>query len=658
MASLPPDPLGQAAALLRAGQMAQARALLAGYVRQRPESANAWFLLSHAIPDAAQQRECLERALSLDPGHAAARERLAELGSPRAAWPPAPDESGDWGMSARSDEPPPAVPGWGGAAPAEPAAAAEPAPSNTIDDLRRAFMAREAEAPPPPEQTPRPSLRLSLPSELPVKVPPRLRALFFRHARTVVALLGAGILCLIGAYFLPRLLNPIPRVVAIIPTFTPTPVVFPTLPPEWTATPTAPPTGSPAPTATRTPTITPTFAPLDAAVLRSMDEVAEQVSILRGLEALADTERYLISRARVEDVLSALVLDAERQAALQDEALALAALGLLPPGYDLARHALNHAADHIGGFYVPGAGQLFIIGGEFGGVERFIFAHEVTHALQDQHFGLNDLRLYPRCARGAQACAALRALVEGDATLVMSQWLDQFATPQDFRDIVAYEPPAQTVPETSPPPYILKDLSFPYEQGLTFVTALYQRGNWPEVNQAYTDRPLSTEQILHPQKYLAGEPPLVVTDRPLADALGPGWRRVAADSLGEWTTYLLLAHGADPAARLADEKALAATTGWGGDAYQVYANPETRATALAVHWVWDTQRDADEFLLALVEHLSARFRGAAEPRGAGNCWALNGQTACVYSAGPETLWLLAPGDALLDQALALYPAFQ
>src|SRR5688500_17606145 len=79
MSSSLPDELAQAAALLRAERPGEARALLGELLRREPRSDQAWFLLSLAVDDPRQQRDCLQRALRLNPAHGPARERLAEM---------------------------------------------------------------------------------------------------------------------------------------------------------------------------------------------------------------------------------------------------------------------------------------------------------------------------------------------------------------------------------------------------------------------------------------------------------------------------------------------------------------------------------------------------------------------------------------------------
>jgi hypothetical protein len=389
-----------------------------------------------------------------------------------------------------------------------------------------------------------------------------------------------------------------------------------------------------------------------------MDRIDKEVADIRGLPIQKDVGRYVISALRVRPILEGTFVSAGgSQEELSDEARALSALGLIKPTYDLYTNALNGLTDSLGGFYFPWSDELFVIGERFSGVEHWIYSHEYGHALVDQQFDIGDLGVYPLCEGDEQRCQAIRALLEGDATLVMDQWLEQYASPQDYQDIYAYRPPRQTLPEQFPPPYVYPDASFPYSQGLAFVTYLYQRGNWAGVNEAYARLPDSTEQILHPEKYLADEPVAKVSDPALGETLGADWRLVKSNSLGEWTTYLILAYGADFAAQMDDQSSREAAAGWGGDHYQVYFDDATEQTVMAAHWIWDTSADQAEFARLLKDHLEQRFRGAALSRTTGDCWGVNGQVSCAYSSGRQTLWFLTPDESIQDELLSQFPDF-
>jgi hypothetical protein len=615
MSSSSPQALQRAAAYLQAGKPHLARPLLIEVVRQQPDSEEGWLLLSQAVVEQQQKIDCLQRVLRINPGNVEAQRRLQQLLSP-------PEE-----VAVPLVTPPPA------AAAAPPAQMAAPKPSD-MDVLRAAAVRR-------PAVKRKSGRRFKRSQWLIIGV----------TACVVVLLIGFALVLLLspGASPADRSTAPAAPMAA---TATPTPRPSPTerrLPPTWTLTPT------PQPTPTRTATPFPTLNPT---LIGQMDRIEEQVADLRGLPIGDEVPRVLIRRENVEQTLRQMLIEQGYAETLADRARSLSALGLIKPTYDLFKYAMNGLADNIGGFYIPWLKQLFVIGTRFGGVERFVFAHEFDHALTDQHFHIDALGVYPDCLDDQQRCAAIRALVEGDATLLMQQWWRQYAGPQDYQDILRYRPPRQTLPDDYPPPYVSRDLDFPYLEGLKFVEFLHKRGNWAEVNRAYENLPASTEQILHPEKYLADEQPIVVSAPALTGTLGAGWRLIDDDVLGEWTTYLILNAGADLAAQITNNEALSASRGWGGDHYQVYYNDVVSQTVLAAEWAWDTPRDATEFKAAMLKHLGERFRGLRIDREAGECWEVNQQTSCFFLNGDKTLWLLAPDVTTLEAVLAQFPEFQ
>ena len=430
------------------------------------------------------------------------------------------------------------------------------------------------------------------------------------------------------------------------------------LPPSWTPsiTPTVTVTRTPRPTATITPT--PTLLGPRPDDLAEMQNLQVEVSDLRGLGSQSQVAAYMITKPKVKPILETMFLSSGgTQEEVEDRKLALVALGMIKPTYDLYTNILNGIADGIGGFYDPTSKQMFIIGVVFGGVEHYIYSHEYDHVLVDQHFNLGGLGVYPICLRNEDECRAITALVEGDASLLMDQWWNQYASPQDYEDIFNYRPPTFTIPEQFPPPFAGIDAQFPYFQGRDFVEFIYDRGNWADVNNAYVNLPQSTEQILHPNKYLEREGPITINPVDLLSILGEGWRKVTEDSLGEWGTYLLLGYGADMAGQVNDSVAQSAAAGWGGDLYQVYYNEALGQSALSAHWVWDSTGEANQFRQAMLDYMDGRFRGAKLGRSDGECWEVNDQASCLFSSGSETLWLLAPNQTMLNSALNFYPQF-
>ncbi len=684
-----PPTLQQAAEHLQAGRTAAARTLLAGYVRRRPDDIAAWLMLSQAVESAQQQADCLRQVLRLDPRHPAAQHLLAQMhappsqtnasptqAAPRPAAPPqspnksAPAEesasSSPWysgppqpGAFDASTEPQPtyqadaqaASPGdlplsaWQTASPPEPIGEfARPPASPTVDTPRRA--------------TPRPPQRRST----------RLRL-------GLLALLGIALICLaavgLGLLFLPQLLPPqvselvnqviLPPSTAVGLVHTPTPTSKPgeqapqpfILPPTWTITPT--PTTSPTrtPLPTPSPMPSPTLMAPAPTTLAFMDRIQQEVSELRGLPALSNPPRYLVSRYIIEQQLRAELGSGDGIQKLEDLGRYLSALTLIGPNYDMARYAMNGLLDNIGGFYRPDTKEIFVLELRFGGMEHVIYAHEFDHALVDQHFDLNALNREALCNIDSDRCMAQRAVIEGDATLLMYEWLKQYAPKQDYADILNYRPPFQALPDEAPPDFVVQELDFPYNQGMEFVKRFYEQDGWKGVDELYAALPTSTEQILHPEKYLAGELPIPILDPDIQLAFRAPWRGIANDTLGELTTYLILAYSADTPARRSQAEAEKAAAGWGGDRVQVLYNDKTDQTILGVHWVWDSPQDAEEFQAAAEGFFDQHRRGgrlAEQP----NCWQSEEQLTCLYRRDTHLLLITAPDAVHLELAKQAY----
>ena len=622
-----PDELRSAANLIRSGRGGEARPILARYVQAHPDSEQGWLLLSMVLRDRQQQMDCLARVLNINPANGVALERIAQLRA-RTALPAAGKPDGAGPAAPVTPRPTPASP------PATPQAASARGrhAARPSTGLRPGAQAAQAAAPKPEPKRGAGGLWFAL--------------------LAILALAALAVVGFVGYSFLRTLQPPSTAPIAGAPG------AVQTLPPSWT--PTLTPTDTPVPSATPipTPTPTPTLQRPEPTMAALMERIQVEVSDIRGLESKGPVDSYVVSRTAVRPILEGnfLANGGSRQQ-MDDEARVLSALGLIKPTYDMYTNALNGLTDSLGGFYFPWSKELYVIGGRFGGIEHFIFSHEYAHALVDQHYDIGGQGVYPECLSNADRCHAIQALVEGDATLVMQLWWEQYASPSDFRDIQNYVPPQSTLPEQFPPPYAVRDGEFPYLQGYNFVRSLHDRGNWPEVNKAYARWPESSEQILHPDKYRVGEAPQVLPAPSLEAALGTGWRRLAEDTLGEWTTYLLLGYGADADAVLEDTDATAAARGWGGDRYQMYFHDGTSQSALAAAWGWDTTREAGEFLQAMTDHLGARFRDAKVESPSGACWEINQQTSCLYLAGRNVLWILAPDMATLDSIRDLYPGF-
>ncbi|MBK8434561.1 MAG: hypothetical protein IPL28_26150 [Chloroflexi bacterium] len=159
--------------------------------------------------------------------------------------------------------------------------------------------------------------------------------------------------------------------------------------------------------------------------------------------------------------------------------------------------------------------------------------------------------------------------------------------------------------------------------------------------------PQSTEQILHPEKYLAAEAPQLVSLPPLTDTLGADWALVKENVLGEFYLREYLA------GQLPTSTAVPAAAGWGGDQFAVYHQPSTGEVVLMLGVVWDSTADLEEFTAAFATF--ATNRTAAEPttpHPTTVCWETNNLALCLIVQQGQTTVVRAP---TLDIALRLTP---
>ena len=397
---------------------------------------------------------------------------------------------------------------------------------------------------------------------------------------------------------------------------------------------------------TQTPSATPrptSSVPIDPEVQAQMVDIEAQVSQLRGLHATSALARSLLSPAELHEYVLNDFFDDYSPEEARDDALVLSLLGLLEPGFDLLNFYTDLFSEQVAGFYDDEIKQMFVVQESgFGGLERSTYAHEFVHALQDQIYNFDEGLDYndDSCEIDTERCAAIQALVEGDATILQEEWLQTYATQQDFIDLLEFFEVFQQPVFDSAPNYMQQDFLFPYTYGADFVREIRDRGGWSAVDAVYADLPVTTEQILHPDQY-PWDKPVVLAPPNVVNALGAGWREIEFNVLGEWFTHLVLVEYIDT------DRSFEAAEGWGGDVYVAFANDAQNTGALLLISQWDSIDDAHEAQSAFVEYGDMRY-GVGSPVSDGwMWWSAEGYAQYEYS-GNQTLLIFAPDEDLLN----------
>lgn len=337
----------------------------------------------------------------------------------------------------------------------------------------------------------------------------------------------------------------------------------------------------------------------NAAIISTAEAILKETSELRELTILRQVKSGAQSRSEIEQVIIKN-LDADTTPAEMYAAeIVLKAFGLAPSDFAYRAFIIKLLSEQVAGYYDPKAKQFYLADWiELDG-QKPVMAHELTHALQDQHFNLRRFEKWPKGDSDAELAA--RALIEGDATLAMTLYLTRHPM-----IALAFMRSSQDTPSEQfeqAPRAVRESLLFPYSEGSNWAAEIHERGGWDMVSKAFTRLPQSTEQILHPEKYFAYEAPVKVTLPNFMRALGPGWKRIDNDVSGEWGYYLVLDE------YLKDAKlSKQAAAGWGGDRFAIYEGPRKSGVFLAQVTVWDSAADAQEFFDAYTKRTVKRLR--------------------------------------------------
>ena len=391
------------------------------------------------------------------------------------------------------------------------------------------------------------------------------------------------------------------------------------------ATPSVVPTSSP----TASPSSVPSGTQSSAAADVLYDTIEAQVVEMRGLERV-DVKRETID-AEALKAFNVRTFDEDNPPdyIAANERL-YKAFGLVAADQSLKQLYLDLIDSQVAGFYRPDDKTLYVVSrsGTITSADKITFAHEYDHALQDATFPVfKDMK---ELLDETDRALARAAIYEGDATWLMFQWGSAHLTPEEFAAAQAAgaDPESMAVLARTPP-ILVESLLFPYTAGPAFIVPIHTAGSWAAVDALYDELPLSTEQILHPDKFRAGEQPVAVKlPATLASGMGDGWTEAIQDTFGEFQLGVWLRESG-----ISASDASAAAAGWGGDRLAVLNGP-AGAWAVVMRSTWDTEADATGFRQA-----------------AGDAVAEAPDPATVIADGRDITVVFASAQDILDRAV-------
>ena len=383
------------------------------------------------------------------------------------------------------------------------------------------------------------------------------------------------------------------------------------------------------------------FQLIDIDVLNAQirEGIETAVIDLSGLTPLEPIEPTLLTRDELGVRIEADIAETVSSEEVRRDVLTLSAFDFVAADYDLSGALVDLYSEGVLGFYDAETAEFVVVSDDaaLGFSEQLTHAHEFVHALQDQNY---DLAQFDDPNLDSEAAAAFRALVEGHASLIEGLYLARSDIPADAVADIVQEAETGSQQFADFPVFLINDISFPYTAGFEFVLALYQQNGLAGIDDAWNNLPQSTEQILHPAQYLAGDVPQIVTLPPLTPTLGVGWEMLDEDTFGEFYLQQYLGQQLD------ENSVELAAAGWGGDRYAVYWNESDETLAMVLRLAWDSAQDQAEFAAIFPQYPAYLFTTMDETQTDGlNCISGPADLICLGQVEGDSLVVRAPDMA-------------
>ncbi len=384
--------------------------------------------------------------------------------------------------------------------------------------------------------------------------------------------------------------------------------------------------------------------------MKKMERLAQRVRELRFKKPVTYKD---VTKVEVKKLLNEKMNEMFPEKEFNDKVEAYVKMGLIKSAQGVREQILDMLSEQIAGFYDEEEHVLYTItdlglSEEF---ERIIYIHELTHALQDQHFDLGRFDLHEK--DNDDRVNAIMGLIEGDATLVIVQYFwkhGRFSLKLIMEAMFADQKKFKSAPL-----FFRRNLMFPYSEGLSFAMKLYTEGGWESIDAAFDNPPQSTEQILHPEKYMTDvDRPTKIKLPDLRKSLGENWRIIEDNVLGELNTQVLfqIFHGKWSSRR--------PSRGWDGDRFQVLKHGDS---GLLLVWatVWDSDKDAEEFFSSYIKLLGKKYPEQAFRKTGdttASLWISDRLAIYIGRQGHRALTIEAPSEDLLARALDRFRGFK
>jgi len=389
-------------------------------------------------------------------------------------------------------------------------------------------------------------------------------------------------------------------------------------------------------------------------LLAQADEVLQQMSQITGLPIKAPLKKQVISRPEIEKYLTQNLHEEMTPAEIHAQEALVRALGLVSRDFNLEKFLISFYTEQAAGFYDSKRKTMFIADWIPAELQTMTLSHELTHALQDQSWDLDSFMHATR--DDDDASSARQAVVEGYATAAMMQ---QKTGPLEPGQMSSIAPVMGSVisqqldqfPELSKAPYFFRvQAFFPYVQGMGFIQAGLQLGDWKGLNQLFERPPETTKQIFEPQTYFHHQafPRIALAHPPALEGMA-GLRFLRDNAMGELGYYSLLGQ------LISEDEAKTLGPSWLADRYLLYEQSGGNAYTLVARTRWTSPETSLAFFRDYRTILAHKYPELSADKRSGTDLfmgsAANGVTLLLRE-GDECLWAEGVPAAKADAMLA------
>jgi len=339
---------------------------------------------------------------------------------------------------------------------------------------------------------------------------------------------------------------------------------------------------------------------------RQVPEISRQLSEITGLPLPRPVPCSFIDKQQVNRFLKQRMKEEASPEEIRAEELTLKKFGLVPADFDLAASTVDLLTEQAAAFYDYHKRRLFLTGSSSGESQDTVLAHELAHALADQNFNL--ARYIKQARKSDDGSTARLSVMEGQATWLMSE----YEARRQGQTLVGHQALAASMAGMTDssasqfpvfekaPLYLRRSLVFPYTEGMAFQNAVLERDHQRAFAEVFTDPPVSTQQILHPEKYFAKVKP---TEPALPDPHFPrGYKGLVRGELGE------LEHGILIEQYVGKAEAQEIAPHWRGCRFELRENKKAARVVLLYAVEWDDEASAARYFALYRRVLAKKWK--------------------------------------------------